>query len=61
MLCNGPCSLTAFWMGKQPGTFFYWYTVKAAALFSTRYYIYSQKHWQYYMVNAQPSHLQLEA
>ncbi|KAK9844314.1 hypothetical protein WJX74_000680 [Apatococcus lobatus] len=42
--------LTAFWMGKQPGTFFYWYTIKAVALFSTRYYIYSQKHWQYYML-----------
>ena len=52
MLWYGCCSLTAFWMGKQPGTFFYWYTVKAVALFSTRYYIYSQKHWQYYMVGA---------
>ena len=34
------CRLSAFWLGRDPSTFYRWWTAKAVVLFGIRYLIY---------------------
>ena len=45
-----PCSLSAYWLGASPQTFYKYYTVKAVVLYSARFYLYKAKNWHYYML-----------
>ena len=43
-------SLSAYWLGASPQTFYKYYTVKAVVLYTARFYLYKAKNWHYYML-----------
>lgn len=44
------CSLSAYWLGGSPQTFYKYYTAKAVVLYGSRFYLYRSKNWHYYML-----------
>ena len=44
------CSLSAYWLGGSPQTFYKYYTAKAVVLYGSRFYLYKSKNWHYYML-----------
>ncbi len=43
-------SLSAYWLGASPQTFYKYYTAKAVVLYGSRFYLYKAKNWHYYML-----------
>lgn len=50
LVFNLICSLSAYWLGASPQTFYKYYTVKAVVLYGSRFYLYRMKNWHYYML-----------
>lgn len=48
--CSVACSLSAYWLGASPQTFYKYYTCKAVVLYGSRFYLYKSKNWHYYML-----------
>lgn len=48
--CCVACSLSAYWLGASPQTFYKYYTCKAVVLYGSRFYLYKSKNWHYYML-----------
>lgn len=48
--CGVAYSLSAYWLGASPQTFYKYYTGKAVVLYGSRFYLYKSKNWHYYML-----------